>query len=96
MPAALDFAITSPHRLSMIGRSSSRIGAAATEYERFKRGYMGTGTDCAAQGMSFIPMVGEPSGGWGASAICTFKSFAKTQASRENDDPDKVLASQLQ
>ena len=52
-------------------------GAAATAYEQHKRSYLDTERDCAAQGISFIPIVAEASGGWGPSALCTFKALAK-------------------
>eukprot|EP00973_Karenia_brevis_P069800 9704853-Karenia_brevis.AAC.1 len=64
-PAALDFAITSPHRQDMVGRAAESSGVAARSYESFKRTYLDTERDCASQGISFIPMVGEPTGGWG-------------------------------
>ena len=71
-PAALDFAITSPHRLDAPREATSTAGAAAAVYEAHRRAYLNTAEDCVAQGIAFIPMVGEPFGGWGTSAICTF------------------------
>ncbi len=52
--------------------------------------------DCAAQGISFIPVVAETSGGWGASAMCTFKALAKAAASRELDDAESAVKPRLQ
>ena len=49
-----------------------------------------------AQGIAFFPMVGEPTGGWGPSAICTFKSFAEHQAAGTDRDRGTILASELQ
>ena len=48
--------------------------------EHFKRSFLDTAADCQRQGISFIPIVGEPSGGWGPSAVCVFKSLARTVA----------------
>ena len=41
---------------------------------------MNTAEDCLQQGFNFIPLVGEPSGGWGPSAQCFFKQLAKSLA----------------
>ena len=95
-PAALDFAITSPHRLDAPREATSTAGAAAAAYEAHKRAYLNTAEDCVAQGIAFIPMVGEPSSGWGTSAICTFKALAKAQTAGTDLDSGSVLASELQ
>ena len=94
-PAALDFAITSPHRFDASQQASTTAGAAAVAYEAHKRAYLHTADACAAQGIAFLPMVGEPSGGWGPSAICTFKSFAKAQAAGTDLDHGTILKSEL-
>ena len=95
-PAALDFAITSPHRLDAPAEALSIPGAAATAYEAHKRFYKNTASDCEAQGMAFLPMVGEPTGGWGTSAACTFKAFAKAQAAGTDMMAGTILATELQ
>eukprot|EP00973_Karenia_brevis_P077876 10820791-Karenia_brevis.AAC.1 len=46
--------------------------------------------------MSFIHMVGEPTGGWGPSAMSTFRAFAKASAARESSEPSYGLSLQLQ
>ena len=48
-----------------------------------------------AQGMAFLPMVGEPTGGWGTSAACTFKAFAKAQAAGSDQEHGTILATEL-
>ena len=65
-------------------------------YEAHKRSYLGTAADCAAQGLAFLPMVGEPSGGWGPSAICTLKAIARAKAARCDLDPSQILSLELQ
>ena len=60
--------------------ASRQPGAAARSYEQSKRNYLHTAADCLQQGFSFIPIVGEPSGGWGPSAQCLFKGMARTIA----------------
>ena len=94
-PAALDFAITSPHRQDISAVASTRVGAAAEAYELYKRSYLGTDNDCRAQGIAFIPMIAETSGGWGPAAMCTIKRIAKAAAIRADLDPGKVLAAHL-
>ena len=49
-----------------------------------------------AQGFQFRPIVGEPSGGWGPSAICTFKAMAKAQAASSYMDESTILSLELQ
>ena len=95
-PAALDLAITSPHRLDAPPEAVNTPGAAAAAYERHKRSYLNTADDCAAQGFQFRPIVGEPSGGWGPSALCTLKAFAKAQAAVTHSDAGSILALELQ
>ena len=64
-------------------------------YEAYKRSYRNTAVDCLAQGMSFIPMVAESSGGWGTSAVCTLKGLAKAEALRTGCDWSIVFANHL-
>ena len=95
-PAALDFAITSPHRLDAPPEARDIPGAAVTAYENFKRSYLDTAADCTSQGIAFLPMVGEPTAGWGPSAMCTFKSFAKAHVAGSERSSGAVLACELQ
>ena len=71
-------------------------GAAAMAYDWHKRSFLNTADDCATQGLQFRPIVGEPSGGWGPSAICAFKAIAKTQAAGSTSDAKTIFASELQ
>ena len=95
-PAALDLAITSPHRLDAPPEAVTTAGAAAEAYERRKRSHLRTAEDCASQGFQFRPIVGEPSGGWGPSAMCAFKAIARAHAAVSHQDVGSVLASELQ
>ena len=96
VPAALGLAITSPQRLDVIREASTQVGAAAAAYEAFKRSHLNTAADCQAQGMAFIPMIAEPSGGWGASAICTLKAISLAAATRSDRTSDSIMSEQLQ
>ena len=89
--AAFDLAITSPHRVDMVQQASLKPGAAAEAYEQFKRSFLDTAADCQRQGISFIPIVGEPSGGWGPSALCVFKALARSIANSTGRDAAEVL-----
>ena len=82
-PAAFDLAVTS--------QASLRPGAAAEAYEHFKRRFLDTAAGCQRQGISFIPIVGEPSGGWGPSALCVFKALARSIANTTGRDVAEVL-----
>ena len=95
-PAALDIAITSPQRLEIIQEASTRMGSAAAAYEAFKRAHLNTAEDCIAQGMAFIPMIAETSGGWGTSAICTLKALSRAAAARSDRSSGFILSEQLQ
>ena len=97
-PAALDLAVTSPQRQDILSQATLRCGAAAEAYEMYKRAYKDTAADCASQGLSFIPMVAEPSGGWGPSACCTLKALARAAAARSHSgaEPSAVLAEHQQ
>ena len=57
-------------------------GAAAADYEIRKRTFLNTEEECRQQGILFVPLVAESSGGWGASAFSVFKRMAKLAAHR--------------
>ena len=57
---------------------------------------MNTAADCLNQGFSFIPLVGEPSGGWGPSAQCLFKGLARVIAAHTGRETSKELQEQRQ
>ena len=52
-----------------------------TRYEDFKTSYRDTKAECQAQGITFIPMVVEATGGgWGKSARCFWSKLAKSSS----------------
>ena len=81
-PVALDLAITSPQRQEVLGQASLAAGHAATEYEARKRSYLNTEEECSHQGILFVPLVAESSGGWGETALATFRRIAKLASGR--------------
>jgi hypothetical protein len=96
--AALDLGITNPQRIDLLTLAAQQAGTAETAYELVKRNHMTTAADCQSQGMSYIPIVGEPSGGWGPSALCAFKALARAvcshrRRSKSNSQPAPPSAS---
>ena len=77
-------------------QASRRSGAAAEAYEQYKRDFLGTAAECQRQGLSFIPMIAEPSGGWGPSGLCTLKALSRAAVARTNEEPSRFHAEQLQ
>ena len=61
---------------------ASQAGSAARSYEDHKRCYLQTEAECRQQGILFIPLVAESSGGWGPSAVSTFSKWAKLATKR--------------
>ena len=48
------------------------------------------------QGIAFIPLVAETSGGWGPSGMCTLETLARAAATRSDNLPKSILAEHLQ
>ena len=67
-------------------------GAAAVSYEAYKRTHLGTAEDCSRQGMAFLPLIAEPSGGWGPTAAKTFAKLAGLCSSQTGMPKGKVLS----
>ena len=93
-PAALDLAITSPQRQSALALAANEAGAAAKLYEEHKKSFLDTEAQCAQQGISFIPVVAESSGGWGPSGLFVLRTLAKRAAAKDGV-PASVCMSQL-
>ena len=81
-PAAFDLAITSPQRQETLREAATQAGSAARRYEEHKQCHMQTEEECRQQGIIFIPLVAESSGGWGPSAVSTFSKWAKLATKR--------------
>ena len=91
----LRLAITAVPQQDTVDEASTCAGAAAEAYERYKRNSLNTKVDCRAQGVAFVPMVVEPSGGLGFSAMCTIKRLARAAAIRSDSQYAPVFASHL-
>jgi hypothetical protein len=72
------------------------VTAAVADYERTKREHLQTATACRAQGLLFIPVVAEPSGGWGPSGLAALKHIAKVSEGSGARAPGTALREFLQ
>ena len=80
-PAALDFAVTSGLRSSIVDRSAVDGSAPTTTYEDFKRSHMNTENACQEEGITFLPVICEADGGgWGPAAHKVWSELAKHKA----------------
>ena len=87
VPAAWDFAVTSGLRTDLLAASAASPSAATERYEEFKRQDLDTERQCAAQGLTFIPMVVEAhGGGWGREARRAFAILAKRVADATGEE----------
>ena len=75
-PAAFDFAVSSAQRQNALAQAFRVVGAAPA-YEETKKSHLDTAAVCAAQGLTFVPLVAEPSGGWGPTGVTTLKRLAR-------------------
>ena len=64
-------------------------------YEQTKRRHLDTALQCANQGITFVPMVAEPTGAWGPVALKTFAALSKTAAAESGSTPGTTLAQLL-
>ena len=96
-PGSTDNLLHSTSRLHCLsGRKSCTAAYAASEYEEHKRSFLYTEEECREQGILFVPIVAETSGGWGPSAMSTFKRLAKQAAGRGGlFTPDKAVLPQF-
>ena len=79
-PAAWDFAVTSGLRLGLRADAAITDGI-TSRYEDLKCSHQDTRAECAAQGITFLPMVVEAvGGGWGKMARCVWSELAKNSA----------------
>jgi hypothetical protein len=84
---ALDFAVTCPLQAALLSESSQHSLAAARSYEAHKLEDRQTAQQCAAAGLTLVPMVAETLGGWGPAAQSFFRHLAKATAERQGIDP---------
>ena len=97
VPAALDFAVTSGLRDTVVERSAQNGTAASLVYEDFKREYLDTARACEDEGIKFIPMIIEADGGgWGPQAQKTWNELAKCKAAVTGELVSTVACQLLQ
>ena len=81
-PAALDLAVVSPQRQDVMAQAAGAAGVAASLYEAHKRAYLNTEAECAEQGVTFVPLVAETTGGWGPEGLKTLRLLAKATSDK--------------
>ena len=96
-PAALDLAVTSGLSTEAL-RESARDGeAAALRYEGFKCEHLNTRTQCQSEGITFIPVVAEASGGgWAPEARMVWTDIAKLSALASGESVQSITMRLLQ
>ena len=95
-PAAFDLAVTCGLQQGHAAVAAADGGRAAADYEGRKNQHLHTLTTCAAEGFQFLPLVAEAcSGGWGPSAMKSWKEFATgiTARSGESVAVERLLQS---
>ena len=75
--------MTSPNQTSIVGIAAREALHAASSYSETKRAHLNTATACAAQGVTFLPMVCETSGAWAPEASAILKQLARKAAARD-------------
>ena len=83
LPAALDFAVTSPNQSTTVGIAAREALHAAISYSETKRAHLNTATQCQTLGVTFLPMVCETTGAWAPEASAVLKQLARQAATRE-------------
>jgi len=97
LPAALDFAVTSGLRESIVSDSAIDGTSATQAYEDYKRSYLDTERLCEAEGIQFIPVIVEAhGGGWGAQAHKLWNELAKRKAALTGELESTVACELLQ
>ena len=75
-PPARDFGVTAPQRLDALGGSGNT--SAAEAYGAYKRRHLDTADACAAQHVTFLPMVIETTGAWAPEAAQALAHISRT------------------
>ena len=96
LPAALDFAVTSPNLSLVAGRAAQEALHAAKSYSETKRAHLGTADACKEAGVTFLPMVCESSGAWAPEAGVVLKHMARRAAARAGRKTCDVFRELLQ
>ena len=84
-PTALDFAVTAPQQLDVLGARGATTAAVA--YADDKRRHLDTAAACEAQQVAFLPMVVETTGAWAPEAAKALGHIARCVAAGTMADP---------
>ena len=95
-PAAFDLAVTSALRGDVLAASASDGSRACAAYEDLKRVHQQTLAQCEAQGLQFEPLVVEARGGWGKTAMNTWRSLGSLLSARTGEPASLTIDQLLQ
>ena len=80
-PIAIDFAVTAPQRLDVLGTPGSYTpAAAAAAYSEHKRKHLDTEAVCRAQNVHFLSLVVETTGAWAPEAAKALSRIGRASA----------------
>ena len=81
-PAAFDLAVTSGLHPSSHASVAADASRPAEDYEARKRTHLQTQQLCVSEGLQFVPLVVEASGGWAPIARRTWKELGQLLATK--------------
>ena len=87
--AALDVTVVHPLQQALVTEAAQTPGHAVQEAHNRK--WRASGADCQEQGISFLPMAVESSGGWHEGAVAQIKKLASA-AARQTGQEEKEAA----
>ena len=97
LPCALDFAVSSGLRTSIVEGSARDGSSCARAYEAFKCEHLNTRARCEEEGITFLPMVVEAhGGGWGQEAHKVWAQLAKLKCSITGERESSTACNLLQ
>ena len=70
-------------------------GSRSVQYEEVKRAFLNTAEICATQGIKFLPLVAETSGGWSPTGLKTISKLAKRTALISEQSASEVFSQLL-
>lgn len=86
-PSALDLAITGFQRTETLADACKEGGSAAAAYAQVKASHQDTAQVCAGQGVHFVPIVAETTGGWESISAQVLRTISRAAAAREGVSP---------
>ena len=79
-----------------LAEAAAKGASAAAAYAATKASHLDTARECAAQGVTYVPLVAESTGAWAPAAGAMLKHVARAAAARCAGDPARVHGQLLQ